>query len=125
MIRQTYSESKDESEQFKSFKKTNFLQFLYDVGMFEEKRTIKDLSLKEKSAGYQRYLNALSASVRGTGAVFLKRNTQDILTNNFNRRIMGIHKANHDIQIVIDQVNMQYFPHNIKHLFFSMPVHNM
>ena len=105
MIRQTYSESKDESEQFKAFKKTNFLQFLYDVGMFEEKRTIKDLSLKEKSAGYQRYLNALSASVRGTGAVFLKRNTKDILTNNFNRRIMGIHKANHDIQIVIDQVN--------------------
>ena len=93
--------------------------------MFAENKNIEDLTAKEKSAGYQRYLNALSASVRGTGAIFLKRNPKDVFTNNFNRRIMSVHRANHDIQIVIDQVNIKYFPHNIKHIFFSMPVHNM
>jgi hypothetical protein len=104
LIRQTYSESKEESEQFKTFKKSTFFQFLFDVGMFEGGKNIENLSIKEKTDGYQRYLNALSASVRGTGAIFLKRNPKDVLTNNFNRRIMGVHKANHDIQIVIDQV---------------------
>ena len=95
----------EESENFKTFKNITFLQSLFDVGMFEENKTIETLSEKEKEAGYQRYLNALSASVRGTGAIFLKRNPKDVLTNNFNRRIMSVHKANHDIQIVIDQVN--------------------
>ena len=108
LIRQTYSESKDESEQFKSFKKSTFFQFLFDVGMFVGPKNIEDLSIKEKENGYQRYLDALSASVRGTGAVFLKRDPKDVLTNNFNRRILGVHKANHDIQIVIDQVYKIY-----------------
>ena len=66
---------------------------------------IENLSLVEKKTGYQRYLNALSASVRGTGAIFIQREPKDVLTNNFNRRIMDLHKANHDIQIVIDQVS--------------------
>ena len=48
--------------------------------------------------------NALSVSVCGTGAIFLKKNPKDVLTNNFNRQLMRVHKANHDIQIVIDQV---------------------
>ena len=85
------------------------MQYLFNVGMFEEKNCLENLSEKEKTDGYQRYLNALSASVRGTGAIFLKRNTKDVLTNNFNRRIMSVHKANHDIQIVIDQVNQLFF----------------
>ena len=104
LIRQTYSENKDESESFKAFKKTSFIQFLFNVGMFHEDKTIEQISNKEKKAGYQRYVNALSVSVRGTGAIFLKRNPKDVFTNNFNRRIMSVHKANHDIQIVIDQV---------------------
>jgi hypothetical protein len=104
LIRQTYSENKDESERFKAFKKSSFFQFLFDVGMFDEKRTIEQLSDQEKKAGYQRYVSALSVSVRGTGAIFLKRNPKDVFTNNFNRRLMSVHKANHDIQIVIDQV---------------------
>ena len=108
LIRQTYSESKEESEQYKTFKKSTFIQFLFDVGMFEGKINIENLSKKEKTDGYQRYLNALSASVRGTGAIFLQRNPKDVLTNNFNRRILGVHKANHDIQIVIDQVQYLY-----------------
>ena len=104
LIRETYSENKDESEKFQIFKQTTFLQFLFNVGMFTENKMIKDYNEGEKQAAYQRYLNALSASVRGTGAIFLKRNPKDILTNNFNRRLMSVHQANHDIQVVIDQV---------------------
>jgi hypothetical protein len=121
LIRQTYSESKDESEQFKSFKKSTFFQFLFDVGMFEGKNNIENLTIKEKANGYQRYLDALSASVRGTGAIFLQRNPKDVLTNNFNRRILSVHKANHDIQIVIDQVYKLYL-HILEITVFSSSV---
>ena len=64
----------------------------------DKKRFTED----EKKMAYQRYINALSASVRGTGAVFLKRATKDVFTNNFNRRLLEVHKANHDLQIVVD-----------------------
>ena len=73
LIRQTYSENKDESEKFKAFKKTSFIQFLFDIGMFDETKTMEQLSDKEKNTGYQRYVNALSTSVRGTGAIFMNR----------------------------------------------------
>ena len=81
-----------------------FIQFLYEVGIFENDKEIKNFSDDEKKEAYQSYINALSASVRGTGAVFLKRATKDVFTNNFNRRLLAVHKANHDIQIVVDQV---------------------
>ena len=70
--------------------------------MFKENKTkIEDYSTKEKALALDRYLDA---SVRGSGHIFLKRSTCDIFVNNFNRRILQIHKANHDIQIVVDQV---------------------
>ena len=73
--------------------------------MFEENKiNIAEYSTKEKELALERYLNALSASIRGSGHIFLKRCTGDIFVNNFNRRILQIHKANHDIQIVVDQV---------------------
>ena len=126
LIRQTYSENKGESENFKEFKKLTFIQFLFDVGMFGEKKTIETLSNEEKMHGYERYINALSISIRGTGAIFLKRNPKDVFTNNFNNRLMSVHKANHDLQIVIDQVRKIYINILIfKNIFFSMPVHSM
>ena len=104
LIRQSYSENKEESEQLKEFKKKSFMQFLFDVGMFDEKKSIETLSDIEKKVGYDRYVKALSVSIRGTGAIFPRRNPKDVFTNNFNNRLMSVHKANHDIQIVIDQV---------------------
>ena len=53
-------------------------------------------------------MNALSAAVRGTGTVFLKREPKDVFINNYNRRVMDVHKANHDIQMVVDQVFDNY-----------------
>ena len=104
LIRQTHTENNEEDEQFDSFCKMTFIQYLYEVGMFENDKEIKNFSDDEKKEAYHRYINALSASVRGTGAVFLKRATKDVFTNNFNRRLLAVHKANHDIQIVVDQV---------------------
>ena len=105
LIRETYSEDDKESERFKAFKKTSFMQFLLNVGMFEDDKEIGDYSEIENQSAYQRYINALSLSVRGTGAIFLKRNPKDVFTNNFNSRVMSVHQANHDIQVVIDQVS--------------------
>ena len=103
LIRISYNENK--SHNYEEFKNWTFLQFLFEVGMFvKERRCLEEYSLDEKTAALERYLNALSASVRGSGSVFLKRQTSDLFTNNFNRRLLSVHKANHDIQIVIDQV---------------------
>ena len=104
LIRQTYSEDNEESERFKRFKRAQFMEFLFEVGMFKEGATLEELSDKNKRDGYQRYINALSVSIRGSGAIFLKRNPKDVFTNNFNCRLMSVHKANHDVQIVIEQV---------------------
>ena len=106
LIRQTYSEdaSLEESVELRQFNNLTFIQFLYQVGMFSTDRNLEEYTEEEKILAYDRYIKALSASIRGTVSVFLKRETKDIFTNNFNRRIMGIHKANHDVQIVVDQV---------------------
>ena len=72
--------------------------------MFSSEKQLDEYTAKEKNDAYNRYINALSASIRGTGAVILKRETKDVFTNNYNRNIMKIHRANHDIQIVVDQV---------------------
>ena len=130
LIRQTYSEdsSLGESVEFKHFKNLNFIQFLYEVGMFSEDKVFESYTKKEKNLAYERYTRALSASIRGTGSIFLKRNTKDILTNNYNRRLMGIHKANHDIQIVVDQVCLsksESLYQILINLNFSMHVHSM
>ena len=124
LIREIYSQD-DESERFNKFKETTFIQFLYNVGMFKESKTLNEFNDNEKQAAYQRYLNALSVSVRGTGAIFLKRNPKDVLTNNFNRRLMSVHKANHDIQVVIDQVFFFSFSLFYYCYTFSMQLHSM
>ena len=106
LIRQSHSENStpEDTLEFKYLKSLSFIEFLLEVGMFEREKKIENYSEQEKVNAYNRYLNALSASVRGTGSVFLKRGTKDLFTNNFNRRLLGIHKANHDIQMVVDQV---------------------
>ena len=105
LIRQTYSENPlQESENYKYLKSLTFLEFLYESGMFYVDKKLEQYSVKEKEMAYDRYINALSAAVKGTGSIFLKRETADLFTNNFNRRLMDVHKANHDIQMVVDQV---------------------
>ena len=126
LIRQSYSECNEESEHFKNLKTLSFIEFLFEVGMFGNTSRIEKISEKDKKLGYERYINALSVAVRGTGKVFLKRNLKDIFTNNYNRRLLEIHKANHDIQIVIDQVIEYFFLYiSSNSSFLSMHVLNM
>ena len=104
LIRQSYSQdsSLEDTPQFQKLRSQTFMEFLYEVGMFNTDKLI--YTSMEKTAAYQRYINALSSSIKGTGSVFLKRDTKDLFTNNFNRKLMKVHKANHDIQMVVDQV---------------------
>ena len=107
LIRIIHSEATLEArgETFYKFKSWPFIKFLFEVGMFEKmRRHTADYSSDEKEAALARYIKALSASVRGTGKVFQKRSTADMFTNNYNRRLLAVHKANHDLQIVVDQV---------------------
>ena len=106
LIRQTYSENPTNLENLdlEYFRNLTFLEFLQDVGMFSSEKQLGKYTAKEKNDAYNRYINALSAPIRGTSAVILKRGTKDVFTNNYNRNLMKIHKANHDIQMVVDQV---------------------
>ena len=84
-------------------KEMTFLEFLYKVGMFTERKSLLSYSENEIKEAKIRYHNALSTSIKGTGMVLLKREVKDIFTNGYNKKIMKLHFANHDIQIVIDQ----------------------
>ena len=66
-------------------------------------RRIIKKQLPKRKLAKERYLNALSASIQGTASVFLKRKVKDIFVNAYNKKIMAIFQANHDLQICIDQ----------------------
>ena len=100
LIRQTYVDgTQNENQNWEKLKDLNFWEFLYTVGMFVDDKSIQNYSDDEKEAAKSRYLNALSASVQGTAMVFMKRKVKDIFVNGFNKKIMRIFKANHDLQI--------------------------
>jgi hypothetical protein len=61
----------------------SFNEFLVEVGMLEEDKPFNQCSEQDIKLARKRYLEALSVSVRGTGAVFIKRSPKDIFTNNF------------------------------------------
>ena len=116
LIRHTLSDDDEEKdiETRICLEDLTFLEFLLESGMFKNDKKLDRFTISEKKAAYQRYLDALSASVRGTGSVFMKRKPKDVFTNNFNSRLLAVHKANHDLQIVVDQVsNIIYYCFNI------------
>ena len=81
LIRQTYSENTD-CEARAKLEKMSFNEFLVDVGMLKEDKPFDRCSEQEIKEARQRYLDALSVSIRGTGAVFIRREPKDIFTNN-------------------------------------------
>ena len=102
LLRQSYGYQED-SQSWNKLKSLDYWKFLYEVGMFGEEKSFEQLTESEKEKAKTRYINALTASIRGSGAVFLRRNLQDIFTNNYNPNLMLIHGANHDLQVVVDQ----------------------
>ena len=101
LLRITYGEKFKDSEEWKIFKKLTFNEFLYHVGMFREGKQIDDEG--EFVIARKRYLEALRCEVKSSGLVLLKRNTQDIFTNNFNKILIKLHQANQDIQFISDE----------------------
>jgi hypothetical protein len=79
----------------------SFPEFLYQVGMFEKGKGPDNVTEIEKAR--KRYLNALRCEVRSSGLLLLRRDPEDILTNNFNKKLILAHQANQDIQFIIDE----------------------
>ena len=60
-----------------------FYDFLYEVGMFEEGQNSSNKEFQQKAK--ERYLTALRCEIKSSGVLLIKRTTQDIFTNNFNK----------------------------------------
>ena len=74
LIRNTYTENKHERNiGWQKLQGLNFWEFLYEVGMFSEDKLFEQLSNVDKTKAKERYLNAISASIRGSAAVIHKR----------------------------------------------------
>ena len=104
LIRQTYTDQDiNELGSWKQLQEMDFWKFLYEAGMFCNDKLFEDTTDEDKAEAKERYINAISASVQGTAMVVLKRRVKDIFLNGYNPMIMRLHKANHDLQICIDQ----------------------
>ena len=101
LLRLTHGEGFKESEDWKHFKNMSFNMYLFEVGMFREGKQFDDP--QEIKIARQRYLTALRCEVKSSGTLLLRRNTQDIFTNNFNKVLIKLHQANQDIQYISDQ----------------------
>ena len=101
LIRQTFY--KDiEVKKFEKFQSLDFWAFLFEAGMFENDKSLHEYSEDEKQKAKERYYNAISASVKGSAVIVLKRKVKDIFINGYNCKIMRLHKTNMDIQVVVD-----------------------
>ena len=100
LLRMTHGEKFRESVAWKHFVSLNFPQFLYEVGMLDGE-SLHDVN--EVAKAKARYLKALKCEVKSSGLLLLKRNTEDILTNNFNKHLIKMHQANQDIQFITDE----------------------
>ena len=102
LLRMTHGDDFDQSEQWKEFCQMDFNEFLFEVGMFGQDLTQKD-DVKELQKAKARYLTALRCEVKKSGQLLLTRKTKDVFTNNYNKHLIGLHKANQDIQYITDE----------------------
>ena len=83
LLRITHGDNFKQSDEWKYFQQLTFNQFLFQVGMFKDEKSTNDENrIKEARS---RYLKAIRCEVKSSGMLLLKRNTTDILTNNFNQ----------------------------------------
>ena len=110
LVRQTNTENRyDQSQSWEKLKCLSFWEFLYEVGMFNGNKKLEEFDDQEKATAKNRYLNAISAGIQGSAAVILKREVKDMFVNGYSRQIMRLHKANHDVQICIDQYSVAQY----------------
>ena len=101
LLRLTHDDDFQDTEKWKNFKKMTFNEFLYEVGMFADGKELLDKSALKQARN--RYLNALRCEVKSSGMLILRRRPEDILTNNFNKKLIKLHQANIDIQYITDE----------------------
>ena len=102
-IRQTYlDEEFPEENQMDQLTRMSFIEFLYEVGMFDKHMDYEDIEDTDIRKAKQRYLSALSSGIKGNAVIFVKRELKDIFVNGYNKHIIWLHQANMDMQIIID-----------------------
>ena len=83
LFRITNGDNFRDEDKWKLFKELSFFEFLEEVGMFEPGQDILDEECQRKAKS--RYLTALKCEAKSGGILVLRRNTADIMTNNFNK----------------------------------------
>ena len=73
LLRQTNGYQQN-SENWNNFNHMNFWEYLFEVGMFKKDQDLQNFTDAERNDARTRYINALSASIKGSGKIFLKRN---------------------------------------------------
>ena len=82
LTRQTYATDKlNLPESWNNLKDMDFWEFLYEAGMFKGKKRLHEYSDLEMREAKTRYINAISAGVKGTAMVVLKRKVKDVFLN--------------------------------------------
>ena len=104
LLRQTYVPEKsklDDQPSYQKLRKMDFKTFLQTTGMFSSVSD-KLSEAKRFSHAKARYYNALRAGIKGYAKIFPKRDLKNLFINNFNKKLMKVHPANHDIQFCGD-----------------------
>ena len=101
LLRLTNRDNFKNEDEWKNYCSFRFYDFLYEVGMFEKGENYNDEKLQLKAR--ERYLTALRCEAKSNGTLVYKRQTRDVFTNNFNKKIFSFHPAHMDIQFVTDE----------------------
>ena len=91
LLRFSHEMSDMDPAKVESFKGLTFYEFLYEVGMFEDGENPSNKVFQQKAK--ERYLTALRCQIKSSGFLLIKRTTQDIFTNNFNKVYSKFMKA--------------------------------
>ena len=91
LLRFSHEMSDMDPAKVEKFKGLTFYEFLYEVGMFEDGQDQNNKVFQQKAK--ERYLTALRCAIKSSGFLLIKRTTQDIFTNNFNKVYSKFMKA--------------------------------
>lgn len=102
LLRLTNTPDYKTSTEWREFQSMSFAQFLFAVGMYEDNAVFEDEDEESFKKAQERYFTALRCDVKSTGYILLERSCADVFINNFNKNIILMHPANHDLQFVTD-----------------------
>eukprot|EP00092_Neocalanus_flemingeri_P022722 GFUD01024642.1.p1 GENE.GFUD01024642.1~~GFUD01024642.1.p1 ORF type:complete len:2733 (+),score=580.47 GFUD01024642.1:994-8199(+) len=101
LLRITHGDDFEKKDKWRKFKQMTFFEFLFEVGMFEKSQDFDDENAR--TLARRRYVTALRCEVKSSGLLLLRRDPEDVLTNNYNKKLIKIHQANQDIQYITDE----------------------